>query len=176
MVAGDYSKSIPITDVMVVAAHRVTRSNDETMSDEFENLEFSRDAQCRKFGRIIFLNKKVEASREATITSGRAMRILNPTHNGPERVILGHTSSKAQNQGCSNTANIDGPGNIVENLEASTDTQRTTEGLELGIMEERNEEEMIRCIEEMEERDAVLYQGNVQKAGNGIDEVGNGHS
>ncbi|GAB4841434.1 hypothetical protein Ancab_022155, partial [Ancistrocladus abbreviatus] len=62
------------------------------------------------------------ASREATITSGRAMRILNPIHNGPEMVILGHPSSKAQNQGCSNTTNVDGPGNIVEHLEASTDT------------------------------------------------------
>ncbi|GAB4841452.1 hypothetical protein Ancab_022171 [Ancistrocladus abbreviatus] len=38
-------------------------------------------------------------------------------------------------------------------------------------MEEMNEEEMIHCIEEIEERDAVLYEGNVQKAGNGIDEV-----
>ncbi|GAB4849338.1 hypothetical protein Ancab_004140, partial [Ancistrocladus abbreviatus] len=46
---------------------------------------------------------------------------------------------------------------------------------QLGAMEEMDEEETIHCIEEMEERDAALYNGNRQKAGNGIDEVGKGH-
>ncbi|GAB4853043.1 hypothetical protein Ancab_017231 [Ancistrocladus abbreviatus] len=122
VVAGDNSKSIPVTDIMVVAAHRVTRSNDEIMLDEFENLESSRGTQCKKFGGKIFINKKLEAFGKATITGGRSMRILKPIHIGPERVNHGATSSKAQNQGYSKTTKVNGLGNNVEHLEASTDT------------------------------------------------------
>ncbi|GAB4825965.1 hypothetical protein Ancab_008833 [Ancistrocladus abbreviatus] len=46
--------------------------------------------------------------------------------------------------------------------------------LQLGVMEDMDEEEMIRCIEEMEAVDAAMYDGNRQKDNNDIEEVGNG--
>ncbi|GAB4834913.1 hypothetical protein Ancab_033180 [Ancistrocladus abbreviatus] len=89
VVDGEFSKSAPMTEAMVVAGHRVTRSNDETKSDEFENLASSRDAQCKKSDRTISLNKKVGVSGKATITGGWSKRIMNPSHNGPKRGVNG---------------------------------------------------------------------------------------
>ncbi|GAB4846357.1 hypothetical protein Ancab_025363 [Ancistrocladus abbreviatus] len=48
--------------------------------------------------------------------------------------------------------------------------------LQLGIVDERNEEDTIRCIEEIKKRDVAMYTTKLQKRGVNNEEVGNGCS